>query len=338
MTDYILIIPILASFFVTLFLLPLWIKKAKSLGLLWGDMNKLSNWEKIAGSGGVIVVLGFVIGVLLYIAYRVFFLKSLNGFLVEIFSLIVVVLMLAGIGFIDDLFGWRKGGLSKKSRIIMVFFAAIPLMAINIGERVIGLPFLGLVDLGFVYPLIFIPIGIIGAATTYNFLAGFNGLEAGQGIILLGALAIVSYSVGSSWLAVICFCMVFALIAFLIFNFFPAKVFPGDVMTYPIGGLIAIIAILGSFEKVAVFFFIPYIIEVGLKLRGKLIMQGFSKPHKEGIDLRYNKIYSLTHLAIYLMKEAGIKPGEKKTVAAIWAFQILIILAGFIIFRGGIFL
>ncbi|MBS3088188.1 hypothetical protein J4402_00235 [Candidatus Pacearchaeota archaeon] len=337
MIDYILIIPILTSFFVTLFLLPFWIKKTNELGLVWRDMNKLSNWEKISGSGGVIAVLGFTIGVLIYVAYRVFYLGNYNSHLVEIFALLSVTLILAGIGFIDDLFGWRKGGLSKKSRIILVLLSSVPLIAINAGKSIVNFPFFGIIDLGNVYPLIFIPIGVLGATTTYNFLAGFNGLEAGQGIILLGALGIVAFFMQNSWLSVICLCMAAALAAFLTFNFFPAKVFPGDVMTYPVGGLIAIIAILGDFEKIAIFFFIPYALEVGLKLRGKLIRQSFSRPHDTGIDLRYDKIYSLNHLAIYLMKRAGIKPGEKKTVFAIWAFQLLIILIGFVIFRKGIF-
>lgn len=301
-------------------------------------MNKLSNWEKISGSGGVIAILGFVIGVLIYVAYRVFYLGDYNSHLVEIFALLSVILILASIGFVDDLFGWRKGGLSKKSRIILVLFSSIPLIAINAGKNIVNFPFIGTVDLWIIYPLIFIPIGIVGATTTYNFLAGFNGLEAGQGIILLGALGFVAFLTKNSWLTVIAFCMVATLFAFLIYNFFPAKIFPGDSLTYPVGGLIAIIAILGDFEKIALFFFIPYILEVGLKLRGKLEKQSFSKPYNYGIELRYDKIYSLNHLAIYLMQRFGIRPGEKKVVVAIWLFQILIVLIGFIIFRGGLIL
>ena len=64
--------------------------------------------------------------------------------------------------------------------------------------------------------------------------------------------------------------MVGALIGFYIYNKFPAKVFPGDILTYSVGALIAGMAILGNFEKIAVFVFIPYIIETILKSRGKL--------------------------------------------------------------------
>jgi UDP-N-acetylglucosamine--dolichyl-phosphate N-acetylglucosaminephosphotransferase len=200
-------------------------------------------------------------------------------------------------------------------------------------------PFFGSIDIGLLYPLLLIPLGIVGATATFNFLAGFNGLEAGQGILLLSALSIVAFFTGTTWLALIGLCMVIALLAFLFYNFTPAKVFPGDVLTYSVGALIAIMAILGNFEKVAVFFFIPYIMEVILKSRGKLVKYSFGKPQKDGsLELLYPKIYGLTHLSILILKKIGIKPTEKKVVYLIWTFQLLVIIIGFIIFRTGIFL
>ena len=129
-----------------------------------------------------------------------------------------------------------------------------------------------------------------------------------------------------------------ALFAFLIFNFYPAKVFPGDSVTYAVGGLIATIAILGNFEKIAIFFFIPYILETILKSRGGLVKHSFGVPEEDGtLNLKYDKIYSLNHLVIYLMKRGGIKPTEKRAVFSIWAFQIFVILLGFLIYGKGIF-
>jgi len=334
--DFRLLIPILTSFLIVLFLMPFWIRKAKQIGLLWDDMNKWKS-KKVAGSGGLIVFVGFVLGVLLFIAYRVFYLKS-NEFLIEILTALILISLLVIIGLIDDLLGWQRGGLSKRSRIIMIALASIPLMVINAGRAVISFPFIGQVDVGIIYPLIFIPLGIVGATTAFNMLAGFNGLEAGQGILLLLGLTIVSVYTGNPWLAIIALCMIAALLAFLYYNKHPAQVFPGDVLTYPLGGLIAIIAILGNFEKIAVFFFIPYIMEIILKSRGKLVKQSFGEPKRNySLDLKYDKIYGLTHLSIYLFKKAGIKATENRVVYSILALQALIIIIGFIIFRKGIF-
>jgi len=322
----ILLATVFLGFFCTFLLMPFWIKKAKQIGLMWEDMNKFQKEKNIAGSGGLMVLFGFMVGVLTYVALITFYFKS-NSTTTEIFALLVSVLFVGLVGLIDDLFGWRKGGLSTRSRIILVLFAAIPLMVINAGSsNIMGF------ELGLLFPLIIIPFGIIGATTTFNFLAGFNGLEAGQGIIILTALSIVTYLTGNSWLSVIALCMVFALLAFYIFNKYPAKVFPGDILTYSVGALIAGIAILGNIEKIVVFFFIPYILETILKIRGGL-PQSFGKPQKDNsLKLLYGKVYGLTHLSIFILSKFKKKVYEKDVVRLIHGFQILIIIIGFLIF------
>ena len=86
------------------------------------------------------------------------------------------------------------------------------------------------------------------------------------------------------------------------------------------------------------FFFIPYIIETILKLKGKLVKQSFGKPQIDGsLELRYDKIYGLEHASIWIMRRLGIRPTEKRVVFSIWAFQIIIVILGFIIFGEGIF-
>ena len=78
-------------------------------------------------------------------------------------------------------------------------------------------------------------------------------------------------------------------------------------MTYAIGALIACIAILGNVEKIAVFFFIPYILETILKLRGKLKKQSFGKVNEDGsLEVPYKKFYGLEHIAIHILKK--LKP------------------------------
>ncbi|MBU2104462.1 MAG: glycosyl transferase family 4 [Nanoarchaeota archaeon] len=294
--DPILIISVLAGFFVTLFFIPFWIKKAKQIGLVGEDKHK-KTWEKIAEAGGVSVLFGFVFGVLIYIAIKTFYYHNSEN-LVDIFALLSSVLIIGFVGFLDDILGWKKG-LSRKSRIILVLFAAIPLMVINAGESsMMGIEF------GWLYPLFFVPLGILGATTTYNFLAGMNGLEAGQGIIILSGLATVVYLTNKAWLSLILIIMVFCLIAFYLFNKYPAKIFPGDVLTYPVGALIAIAAIIGNIEKIAVFFFIPYILETGLKIRGKLKKESFAKMNGNGgLEVPYNKFYGLEHIAVYILKK-----------------------------------
>ncbi len=325
--ESLLLVTIFISFFCTFLILPRWIRRAHKEGLESKDMNKPDE-RKVVEGGGINVLFGFGIGVLLYIAINTFYFKR-TDFLISIFAILGTLFIAAILGLTDDFLGWKRG-LSKSVRIGMLLFAAIPLMAINAGESVLfGIEF------GLFYPLLFIPLGIIGASTTFNFLAGYNGLEASQGILILGALSIVTFLTGNTWLSVIALCMVASLFAFYIFNKYPAKVFPGDTLTYPVGALIAAIAIVGGIEKIAVFFFIPYILETILKLRGRLKKESFAKVNRDGtLEMPYSKIYGLEHLSIKILKtiKTNKKVREWEVVGLINAFQIIIILLGFWIF------
>jgi UDP-N-acetylglucosamine--dolichyl-phosphate N-acetylglucosaminephosphotransferase len=328
----------LISFFITLIVLPKWIKKCHQVGMLWEDMNKYKHPKNVAASGGIVVVMAFVISVLSYVAIRTFVLGDMNGITIKIFSLLAVVLILALVGLTDDLLGWKHGGLSKRARVVLAIIASIPLVVINAGSHIINLPVFGEVSLGILYPLLLIPLGITGAATTFNFLAGFNGLEAGQGVIIISFLSLIAYITGSSWLALIGLIMVASLIVFYFFNKYPAKVFPGDILTYSVGAMIAGMAILGNFEKIALFVFIPYMLEVALKLRGNLKVQSFGIPDKDGsLEMPHEKVYGLTHFAIFVLKRFKKNVSESDVVYFIFSIQIIICLLALLIFRSFLF-
>ena len=132
--------------------------------------------------------------------------------------------------------------------------------------------------------------------------------------------------------------MVIPLMIFYMYNKYPAKIFPGDVMTYAIGALIVTTAILGNFEKIAAFIFIPYLLEMCLKLRGKLEKQSFAIPNSDNsLELPYKKVYGLTHLSLKILKKFKRKVFEKDVVRLIFMFQIFICILALIIFREFIF-
>lgn len=328
--DYILLISILISFISVWVILPIWIKKCKSLNMLWEDMNKKNHPKNVAASGGIIVIFGFIIGLFSYLLLKSF-ITGRSSFETEIFALIGVVLLFCIIGLVDDLLGWKKGGLSIKFRIFMSIFASIPLVILNQGVPFVTLPFIGSVNLGLLFPLLVLPLAIGFVSTTFNFLAGFNGLEAGMGILMVGFLSFVAYFTGSFWLSIIGLCMVASLVAFLIFNWSPAKVFPGDILTYSVGALMVLMSVLGNFEKFLIVIYIPYFAEVGLKLRGKLKKHSFGKVNDNGyLELPYEKVYGLTHFAIYVLSKFKKEVSEKDVVCFIFSIEILFILIAFL--------
>ncbi len=190
----------------------------------------------------------------------------------------------------------------------------------------LALPFLDILDTGLLYPLLLIPIGMIGASNAYNMLAGYNGLEAGMGIVILSTLGLIAYSTGNTVVVVIAVTTISALIAFLYFNKYPAKVFPGDTLTYPIGAIVAIVAIVGNMEFPAFMIFSLYYIEFLLKARGKLRPEWTAKLLDDGSLAVRDKVYSVPHIAILLLRKIKGSAYEKEVVLVVLLFQAVIAL------------
>src|SRR3989338_6604739 len=113
------LISLIIPFVFTFLFLPRWIKKCRQIGLVWEDMNKPAQPKNVVASGGVVIVMAFILGVLSFVAIHTFIL-SVNEANVSIFALLNVILLLSIVGLVDDLLGWKHGGLSISVRL---FFA-----------------------------------------------------------------------------------------------------------------------------------------------------------------------------------------------------------------------
>lgn len=313
---------------IVLALMPYWIKRAERAGLVGKDMHKVDG-RKVAELGGIVVIFGFLIGILAYIAIDTFLIEhgTKEFFLsrdLNVMAALATVLIMAIIGIVDDILGW-KIGLRQWQRPVIALVAALPIVVVNAGHSSMALPLLGRINLGLVFPLVIIPLAISCAANGFNMIAGYNGLEAGMGAIILSVLSYLTWLNDAPHIAVMALCMAFALIAFYFFNRHPAKVFPGNTLTYSVGAMIAVVAIAGNVERAALFLFIPYFIELVLKARGKMQKESFAKVNEDGsLEQPYNKIYGLEHFAIRCLKKIKSKVCEKDVVYSILLFEVLI--------------
>lgn len=298
------------AFFVSLGLTKWWIKLSKEhKEMLQPDMNKYKSKPTISKAGGLAVTIAITLSILIYIFFKTFILRSPTHE-IETLSIAITLLLACFVGFIDDIFGWGKSAITGYKKILMTIPIAIPLMVINAGHSEMALPFFGVVDFGIIYPLIIVPLAIIGTTNGFNLLAGFNGMEAGLGVVSFAGLGAIAYITGQLWLVLIAGIIISALLGFLIFNKNPARIFPGNTLTYIIGGLFGSLAIIGNMEKSALIIFIPFILEGFLKLRSRFKAWNFGIPNKDNsLELRYKKNYSLTHIALRILKK--IKPSRK---------------------------
>jgi UDP-N-acetylglucosamine--dolichyl-phosphate N-acetylglucosaminephosphotransferase len=312
------------SLFLTFFAVPFIIKKLKEKNFVSRDMNK----EKeiyIAKFGGAAVFLGFIIAILLPLQ-----LTEMNLFDEKILiTAALTTSLIAFLGFVDDILD-----IPDIYRVILPLFAAIPFILVMTHINSIYVPFIGEISLNVgtltlpilgtfnlnIYIILLIPLGIIACSNLVNLLAGFNGLEAGTGIIISIFLLILLYINGLDSTKMIATYLLVgligALISFLIFNWYPAKVFPGNIVTYLIGSIIAVVVIIGGIEFYGAIVLAPQIIEFLLKALSKFKAENFGTC----IDGKLNytgKTYSLTHL---IMKK--LKPTEIELVSYIYAIQI----------------
>jgi UDP-N-acetylglucosamine--dolichyl-phosphate N-acetylglucosaminephosphotransferase len=308
---YTILTAALLSFLTTYSTTPIFISFMKAAGIVGRDVMKKDH-PIVADMGGPGVLCGLLTGLFYYIGLKVFLfggLPSLELLLASISTILIISL----IGIFDTLTSLMKtregDGLFEKMKrrgipawlyFLIPLPAAIPLAAVNAGDSAMVLPLLGQVNFGRLYPLVLIPLAILTTSNATNFLAGFNGLEAGMGSVLHLALGIYALNNGRTAAAVMALTFAAALLAFLRYNWYPGKVFPGD-LNYTIGATCTCVALLGHMQRYAILCFTPWIIEAFLKLRSRFRAESYGILQEDGtVKPRDAHIYSWTHVAMRL--------------------------------------
>lgn len=323
---WVLIFSFFLSLMVSLILTKSIIPFLKRNNIIALDLHK-KNKPRLSNSGGIPVSFSLMIGLMFFIAFQTFVLNTTNQ-MVYLFASVLTIFLITIIGFFDDLNssdvvqGTKKirKGLKKWQKPLFTIPAAIPLMVVSAGETTMTLPLIGPINFGILYPIILIPLGVVFAANAINLLGGFNGSEAGMGIVycsFLGLYALVHNEIVSS---AIFFSTVGALIGFLRFNWFPAKILPGDSLTYCLGAVVAAGVIIGNMERAGIIIMTPFIIEFLLKFRSKFNASCLGGIKKDGkLNAPYEKnIYSWTHI---IMNFGSLT--EKQVSMILIAIQII---------------
>lgn len=307
---WILIASFLISLITSLFLTKHLIKFFKKNNIIAIDLHK-KNEPRVANSGGISVFFSLLFGLMFFTAIQTFVYDATNQ-LVYLFAAILTIFLVVIVGFFDDLNssevvkGKRKKriGLKQWQKPLLTIPAAIPLMAVKAGVTSMAIPLIGNVNFGLLYPLLLIPIGVVGASNVVNMFAGFNGSEAGMGVVYTLSLGVFAFISGEIVAAAILFATAGALIGFLKYNWCPAKILVGDSLTYCLGAVVASSVIIGNMERAGIIVLFPFIIEFFLKARSRFKASCLGKLRKDGkLDPPYGKkIYSLTHVIMNLGK------------------------------------
>jgi len=106
-------------------------------------------------------------------------------------------------------------------------------------------PHYGAYDIGPVYVLV--AIGLIVALTSgVGVTDGLDMLLSSTGALAFSAFGAIALVQRDTALATICFAMVGALLGFLYWNAYPARVFMGDSGSLPLGGILSLVALMSG--------------------------------------------------------------------------------------------
>ena len=190
------------------------------------------------------------------------------------------------VGFLDDLLKIIKKkneGLTSGQKMILLLIISgfLTWYAYKYIGTSINIPFLnGQINLG----LFYIPAAMFyfaGVTNAVNLTDGLDGLATSVTVLVTTFLGIISYNLGHISLAIFCVALAGALLAFLRFNAFPARVFMGDTGSLALGGAVAMVALILKMPLILVLIGIIYVIETlsvilqvaSFKLTGKRIFK-----------------------------------------------------------------
>ncbi len=217
--------------------------------------------------GGIFIALAVVIAVLVSIIG--------HGFSAEAMIVLFLSIAFGAIGFMDDFLKIKKHqseGLNPGQKLILqlivtLIFAYLSYTHGNMGGK-IWIPFLGMgegarsyIELPALIYFPFVVIAVLGTDNGVNFTDGLDGLCSSVTAVTAAFFAVSALLMGSG-VAITASAVCGALMAFLMFNVYPAKVFMGDTGSLMLGGFVAGAAVVLGMELYIPIVGFIYLIEV----------------------------------------------------------------------------
>lgn len=167
-----------------------------------------------------------------------------------------------------------------------------------------------------------ITVAIVWMSNLYNFMDGSDGLAGGMTVIGFGYYGLFAYLAGDYDFAVINFSIAAAAMAFLFHNFYPARIFLGDVGAIPLGFLAAVLGILGWVNNLwsiwlPLLVFSPFIVDSTVTLIKRL--------------LRGEKIWQ-AHREHYYQRMVQSGLGHRNT--ALMSYGLMFVVGGSAVWAG----
>ena len=216
----------LTALLISYIAIPKLIDFAQKLELLDNGGDRASHHGSTPFFGGIAIFMGVVCSLLFWSD-----IENIQFILVSILIIFIV-------GLIDDL---RQITAFKKligqiiATLILIFFGDLQIDSMH------GV--LGVYDLPFWVSLPFTIFVVIVITNSFNLIDGIDALAGGLGLISSLCFGVIALLMDQIDIALISFTLIGALLGFLKYNSFPARIFMGDTGSLVVGMILSILAI-----------------------------------------------------------------------------------------------
>ncbi len=247
-----LMISFIISVIMGYFMIPI-LKKlniGQRISVFVGSSHK--NKNGIPTMGGLIFIIPTIITILImYFTNKI----NINS---NLLIILFVFIAYAFLGFLDDFMKIKKKqneGLTDVQKLLGQVIIAVVFFFIYMksgSEPLLWFHAFNLkINVGWIYGF-FILFVLVASSNAVNITDGLDGLAGGLSFIATLVLGVIAWS--TNWLlgyqdiAIFCFILAGAILGFLVYNVYPARVFMGDTGSLAIGGALGSIAILTRHE------------------------------------------------------------------------------------------
>lgn len=276
------------------------------------------------GGGLLIIAVVSLLYIFIYplISYFGVFITNAYPIQAELNVLFFTFISFGSLGLYDDImkfFGFQRTGffgLRMRHKLIIQCLLALVialLLYYNLGINFFYIPFFGIVHLGFWY-IPFAALVIVAFTNAFNITDGLDGLAGGLLMICLFAFWILSSQILDTSLSVFLSIWLGALIAFLYFNVYPARIWLGDVGALSFGATLAVVSLLIGKTIALMIIGGLFIVEVGSSLL-QILSKKFLK----------RKIFTVSPLHLWLQNKGWAEP---KIVFRAWLAGIMLAIFG----------
>ncbi len=275
--------------------------------------------------GGVLIILVVTLLYLLVISLAPFFgieRTAVYPYKKEVQILLFTFLSFGFLGLYDDLrktFGLKKTnfwGLRFRYKFLLQWILAFTVswfLYSQLGIQIVNVTFFDIFNLGYFF-IPFAAFVIVSFANAVNISDGLDGLAGGLLVICLLAFLIISGSILDTTLSTFLGLWIGALIAFLYFNIWPARIWLGDVGALSFGATLAVCGLLlGKTIALAVIGGV-FVVEVASSL-----IQILSK------KIRGKKVFEVSPIHLWLQYKGWEEP---KIVFRFWLAQTIFAIFG----------